>query len=69
VAAAAPTTSYLVRLLEELASVLGLAHGDERLELRFCDGRLRSFGIHHERRAPLELAGLQARGSWLAERQ
>jgi len=65
--AAKAAKPYLVRLLEELASVLGLDHGRQRLELIYVDGHLESWWRHEERRPPHELAAYEGRGCWLLE--
>jgi hypothetical protein len=60
--------SFLVALLEETADVLGLGHGQHRLELIFEDGRLRSWFAHAEKRKPGELAALDHLVADLLER-
>ena len=56
----------LQRHLEAIASVMGLGHGRERLELIFSDGELEVYYLHHEKRRPGELAEYDDEARWLA---
>ncbi len=47
--------AYLCELFEAAALAMELDHGQQRLELLFDDGHLRSWWAHAERRRPGEL--------------
>lgn len=50
----------LQRVLEAVAAAMSLDHGEQRLELIFDDGRLRTWFSHQEKRRPGELARFDA---------
>lgn len=47
---------------------MGLDRGQQRLELCFDEGHLRSWWSHHEKRRPGELVAYDEEASWLVAR-
>jgi hypothetical protein len=48
----------LVKLAELLAARIGCARGNQRLELRFDDGRLRRVDVHNQALTPAAFAAM-----------